>query len=306
MTTWTRAAAMVPLVLVALVGCSSGDDQAVPEPTASTAAPLEPCEAAGAKAAAGEEFDLEACPTVSQFRTAYNAAADERATREDLVELLAPLCRGIDTPLCASVDRVLNPPTTAPNETRPTTTTTTTTLPGPEGAYLASLTVGARKGRSDGLLLLLGNEMCDRWRNPDGRRSPHEALRDDLETSSDSGLVEPAATHLCPDLAPVLADVQAGHVPPLPPPEVVFEVTGGPTRVSITFTAPGGTSQEQDVPTPLERRFPLEGFGDFYYVSAQITDPGYTGSITCRITVDGEVVAEVSATGFPSIAQCDA
>lgn len=79
---------------------------------------------------------------------------------------------------------------------------------------------------------------------------------------------------------------------------------GGPTPVSLTFVTADGVSQEQDVATPLTRSFELAGFDGFYSISAQITDAGFTGSISCRITVDGQVVSEVSATGFPSIASC--
>lgn len=97
----------------------------------------------------------------------------------------------------------------------------------------------------------------------------------------------------------------------LTPREVVYEVEGSASSVSITIETPTGTSQQEGVGLPLAPEGGGVGEhglsanfqrGDFVYISAQ--NDGETGTVTCRITVDGRVVSENTADGAYSIATC--
>lgn len=90
---------------------------------------------------------------------------------------------------------------------------------------------------------------------------------------------------------------------------VLYEVEGTATGTTITFTTPdGGTSQAADKAVPLTRSDGTRGIqgdfpkGAFVYLSAQ--NMGASGDITCRITVEGRVVSENTASGGYTIATC--
>lgn len=89
---------------------------------------------------------------------------------------------------------------------------------------------------------------------------------------------------------------------------VRYEVEGSVKWADVTMQTPTGTSQiTPDVPmvqaangTPgLTFKFPA---GSFVYIAAQKKGAG--GIITCRITVDGYVVAENSSSAAYGIATC--
>lgn len=90
--------------------------------------------------------------------------------------------------------------------------------------------------------------------------------------------------------------------------EVVYEVEGTATGISVTMETPTGTSQASDRGVPLGKEGQAPGVtmtfnaGDFVYISAQ--NEGESGDITCRITIDGVVVSENTAAGAYSIATC--
>ena len=92
------------------------------------------------------------------------------------------------------------------------------------------------------------------------------------------------------------------------PVQVKYEVEGTASSVDITIETPSGTSQGSDKSVPLRTdagngitlSFPR---GSFVYISAQ--NQGEDGTVTCRITVDGEVVSENTSSGAYSIATCD-
>lgn len=95
----------------------------------------------------------------------------------------------------------------------------------------------------------------------------------------------------------------------LTPRTVVYEVLGSAESVSITAETPTGTSQADNRAVPLRdadnSEFGLSfdfQRGDFVYIAAQ--NEGKTGTVTCRIKVDGEVVSENTAEGAFSIATC--
>lgn len=94
------------------------------------------------------------------------------------------------------------------------------------------------------------------------------------------------------------------------PKEIKYEVEGTATSVSITMSTPSGTQQVADASVPLR---PKSGdgagllvkmdSGEFAYLSAQ--NNGDTGTVVCRITVDGKVIAENQSSGAYVIASCD-
>lgn len=89
---------------------------------------------------------------------------------------------------------------------------------------------------------------------------------------------------------------------------VLYEVEGSTDYADVTMETPTGTSQiSPDVPMVQEsdgrRGLEMEfQSGAYVYLSAQ--NNRAHGTVTCRITVDGEVVAENSATGGYAIATC--
>ena len=94
----------------------------------------------------------------------------------------------------------------------------------------------------------------------------------------------------------------------LAPVEVLYEVEGTARSVSLTLEAPSGTQQGSNKAVPLKTdsgngiRMEFER-GAFVYISAQ--NEGESGTVTCRITVDGEVISENTSSGAYTIASCD-
>jgi hypothetical protein len=91
---------------------------------------------------------------------------------------------------------------------------------------------------------------------------------------------------------------------------VLYEVEGTATSVDITFETPSGTSQGSNKKVPLANRDSgKRGIsvtmdrGDFVYISAQ--NQGKTGTVTCKISVDGVLVSKVTSSGAYAIASCD-
>ena len=89
---------------------------------------------------------------------------------------------------------------------------------------------------------------------------------------------------------------------------VLYEVEGSTDYADVTMETPTGTSQiSPDVPMVREsdgrRGLEMEFMsGAYLYLSAQ--NNRAHGTVTCRITVDGEVISENSATGGYAIATC--
>lgn len=90
---------------------------------------------------------------------------------------------------------------------------------------------------------------------------------------------------------------------------VLYEVEGTATGASLTIATPSGTRQVSDAAVPVTREASGErglemtvAPGEFLYISAQNNHD--TGTITCRITVDGVVISENSSSGAYAIASC--
>lgn len=92
---------------------------------------------------------------------------------------------------------------------------------------------------------------------------------------------------------------------------VLYEVTGTAAASSITYSTftdgNSGSEQATDQPLPFSKEFTIKAGGDFDYASFSIfamNGMDDTGDISCKITVDGEVVAEQTATGEYASASC--
>jgi len=84
---------------------------------------------------------------------------------------------------------------------------------------------------------------------------------------------------------------------------VVYEVTGSGRASSVTYNSDGGGSiaQEASVKLPWRKEISVDRGFSITTVSAQNAG---SGSITCRIIVDGEVVKENTSSGQYSIVTC--
>lgn len=92
--------------------------------------------------------------------------------------------------------------------------------------------------------------------------------------------------------------------------EVLYEVEGTASGTNITLQSATGTVQANDKAVPLASKATgKRGMtytmprGHFVYLSAQNT--GSSGSITCRITVDGTAVSTNTSSGGYAIASCN-
>ncbi|WP_426303153.1 hypothetical protein [Arthrobacter sp. R-11] len=90
---------------------------------------------------------------------------------------------------------------------------------------------------------------------------------------------------------------------------VLYEVEGTATGADVTLGSATGTVQGTGKAVPLTNKTTgkrgltfMMPRGHFVYLSAQNT--GGSGTITCRITVDGEIVSTNTSSGGYSIASC--
>lgn len=84
---------------------------------------------------------------------------------------------------------------------------------------------------------------------------------------------------------------------------VVYEVLGAKSANNITYSADGGggISQENGAQLPWKKEVKIERGFAITQVTAQNAG---SGTITCRITVDGEVVKELSSQGQYAVVSC--
>jgi hypothetical protein len=81
---------------------------------------------------------------------------------------------------------------------------------------------------------------------------------------------------------------------------VTFEITGSAERVELTLE--GGEETEQgEYQIPFSQEVSVDS-GDFVYISAQ--NLGTTGTVTCTIYVDGELLATTTAQGSYVVVSC--
>jgi hypothetical protein len=82
---------------------------------------------------------------------------------------------------------------------------------------------------------------------------------------------------------------------------VAYDVTGSADSFSITAKSATGTEQASNRALPAHVTYMMDP-GAFAYISAQ--NEGESGSITCTITVDGQVISRNTADGAFTIATC--
>jgi hypothetical protein len=87
--------------------------------------------------------------------------------------------------------------------------------------------------------------------------------------------------------------------------QVVYEVDGAQHANNISYAADGGGSIAQDNNVPLPWRKEITVERGFAIVNLTAQNAG-SGTITCRIVVDGEVVREVSSQGEYAVVSCTA
>lgn len=88
------------------------------------------------------------------------------------------------------------------------------------------------------------------------------------------------------------------------PSTVLYEVTGPTKAGNITYVGAGQSmniAQEQGAALPWSKTVEMSGSMNVATLSAQNAG---SGDITCRITVDGEVVSEITSSGEYAIASC--
>lgn len=88
------------------------------------------------------------------------------------------------------------------------------------------------------------------------------------------------------------------------PATVLYEVTGPESTNNITYSANGtaGIAQENGAAAPWSKEVQFED-GSFRVATLTAQNAG-GGDITCRITVDGEVVSETTSSGEFAVVSC--
>lgn len=106
-------------------------------------------------------------------------------------------------------------------------------------------------------------------------------------------------------LVALILSACSAAAPPAPR-EVVYTVEGSSlVTVGLTMRNDTGGNEQRDHKLPYRHALTVEP-GAFLYISARIRTDLAGARIVCRITVDGEVIAEAEAVGFPHGATCSA
>lgn len=83
---------------------------------------------------------------------------------------------------------------------------------------------------------------------------------------------------------------------------ISYHVSGNASgRALVTYSTPSGIAQS-------EQRLPFDTeycFGEFDFATISVQNPDDSGTVSCRIVSDGEVLASNSSSGAYVIASCD-
>ena len=92
---------------------------------------------------------------------------------------------------------------------------------------------------------------------------------------------------------------------------VLYEVTGTSAAATITYSTyndgSSGMEQATGKALPFSKEITVKAGGDFDWSSYTLTvtnTTGDTGDISCKITIDGEVISEQTSTGEYASAMC--
>ena len=81
-----------------------------------------------------------------------------------------------------------------------------------------------------------------------------------------------------------------------------YEVSGAPdTAEYLTYEIDYGQAHETNVRLPWSKQFKADPYGHTFLLSAQGTG---SGTLTCRIFVNGKLVSEATASGQPARTIC--
>jgi hypothetical protein len=87
------------------------------------------------------------------------------------------------------------------------------------------------------------------------------------------------------------------------PSGVVYEVSGDAARALVSYGRNGAASRDNGVGLPWSSEAPAGEDGDRYSLTVQ-SSAAVAGLITCRILVDGEVIAEETSSARYSAVAC--
>lgn len=82
--------------------------------------------------------------------------------------------------------------------------------------------------------------------------------------------------------------------------KVIYSVSGPKSASTISYMLPGGSEQISNAKLPFTKEFTSEGFAVF---SLTAQNAG-SGSITCTITVDGQVITTKTSQGQFAVVSC--
>lgn len=82
--------------------------------------------------------------------------------------------------------------------------------------------------------------------------------------------------------------------------EVKYEITGGAAS-SVTYGTAAGISQEADVKLPWSKTVTDDGLLTIATLDAQNAG---SGPVSCKITIDGKVIAEQTSSGQFAVVSC--
>lgn len=92
------------------------------------------------------------------------------------------------------------------------------------------------------------------------------------------------------------------------PDELIYDVSGTAYSAMVTYRTSSGT-QQATVDLPMQNNAGTRGvrmqgssIPDFAYISAQ--NQGETGTITCRITLNGQTISENTSSGAYAVVSC--
>lgn len=128
-----------------------------------------------------------------------------------------------------------------------------------------------------------------------------------------SSAVEDAEASRASNSPSVSADPSASAAPAGATRTLVYEVTGDATSASIGYSTSGvagtddGSDSLLDQSLPFTKEVQVEEGGEYSMNVFSLTatnGPDDTGAITCRVTLDNEVIAEQTSTGAFAAAFC--
>lgn len=115
--------------------------------------------------------------------------------------------------------------------------------------------------------------------------------------SSGGGAPAPPPASLAPPVSPGSPSVS---VPPPGGHTVTFAIRGTASRTSVTYTAPGGKKRHDVVSPPWSRTFTVND-GESIDINAH---SGGGGTLTCTLTVDGDLVKSATSSGDSATVDC--